>query len=199
MDLEPAVRPALLGLDAPPHPRREHLGPAARQRPLARLPQALEHVDDRQAADVGDRVDLGGGKEVRCHLREAPSRLAHERGVVVERQRRVVAALQQHRRSAARRRELDLGQDFVDRQCVRLRIAGLAVERAELAVRDADIRVVRVRVDHERDDLFREAPEPRLGRQRPQLEQRRVGEEPAALRPIEPLAVEKCVANPFNH
>src|SRR2546427_9289587 len=44
---------------------------------------------------------------------------------------------------------------------------------------DAHVRVVRVRVDHEGDDLVRDPREPDLVGERAQLEERRLGEEPA--------------------
>jgi len=134
MYVEPALRPALLGLDAPPHPRGQHLGPAARQRPLARLPEALEHVDDRQVAHVGHRVDLGGGEEVRRHLREAPARLAHEGSCSSRAAARVVAALQQHR-GAPR----DAANSIFARTSSTVSVyasgSPACVERAELAIR----------------------------------------------------------------
>jgi hypothetical protein len=110
-----------------------------------------------------------------------------------------VAALEQHGRGALRRRELDLRQHLLDRQGVRLGIARLAVEGAKLAVGDAHVRVVRVRVDHERDDFFWETRVPGFRGKRTELEQRRVGEEPAALGAVQALAVEDLVADRFDH
>src|SRR2546427_11231911 len=56
---------------------------------------------------------------------------------------------------------------------------------------DAHVRVVRVRVDHEGDDLVRDPREPDLVGERAQLEERRLGEEPAALVPPEALTAER--------
>src|SRR5262249_58126009 len=100
---------------------------------------------------------------------------------------------------ALRGRELDLAEHLLDGQRVGLGIAGLAIERAELAVGDAHVRVVRVRVDHERDDLLRVARIPRLGGERAELEQGRLVEEPAAFDAVEPLAGERLVANRRDH
>ena len=64
----------------------------------------------------------------------------------------MVAALHEHRRAAERERLLDLLVDHGLRQHVAL--AGVArppVERAEVAVGDADVGVVDVAVDDERD------------------------------------------------
>src|ERR1041384_1894660 len=66
------------------------LGAAAGQRALARVLQAIEDVGEGEAAHLRDRLDLRRREEVRRHLREAPERLAHDRQVVVERQRGVV-------------------------------------------------------------------------------------------------------------
>src|SRR2546427_10010912 len=64
---------------------------------------------------------------------------------------------------------------------------------------DAHVRVVRVRVDHEGDDLVRDPREPDLVGERAQLEERRLGEEPAALVPPEALAVERLLPDRGQH
>ena len=64
----------------------------------------------------------------------------------------MVAALHQHAGAAERERLLDLLEDHRLRQQVALApVAGAAVEGAEVAVGDADVRVVDVAVDDERD------------------------------------------------
>src|SRR5262249_37420905 len=113
------------------------------------------------------------------------ARLAHQREVVVERQGGIVAALKQHGRGALRRRELDLGEDLVHRERPGLAVPRLAIEGAELAVGHADVGVIGIAVDHERHDLLGPSRESRVGGARAELEQRRVGEEVAALRAIE--------------
>src|SRR5579862_7618815 len=66
----------------------------------------------------------------------------------------VVSALHQQARAAERERLLDLLEDDRLRQQVPLpRVARPPVERAEVAVRVADVRVVEVAVDDERDTL----------------------------------------------
>src|SRR4029079_2346714 len=65
----------------------------------------------------------------------------------------VVAALHQDRRAAERQRLLALLEDDRPRQHVALAgVAGPAIEGAERAVGVADVRVVQVAVDDERDD-----------------------------------------------
>ena len=78
----------------------------------------------------------------------------------------MVAALHQEGRAAERERLLDLLEDHRLRQDVALaRIARPAVEGAEVAVRDADVRVVDVPVDDERDLVrVRLAPAHLVGR-----------------------------------
>src|SRR5215831_7202191 len=74
--------------------------------------------------------------------------------VVVDAEVRVMAALHQQPGAAERERLLDLLEDDRLRQQVALAlVAGPAVEGAEVAVGDADVRVVEVAVDDERDAL----------------------------------------------
>src|SRR3954462_1562056 len=78
--------------------------------------------------------------------------------VVVDAEIGMVAALHQEAGAAECERLLDLLEDDRLRQEVALaRVAGPAVEGAEVAVRDADVRVVEVPVDDERD-LIRVVP-----------------------------------------
>ena len=82
---------------------------------------------------------------------------AEEILVVVDAEVGVVAALHEQAGAAERERLLDLLEDHGLRQQVALAlVAGPAVEGAEVAVGDADVRVVEVPVDDERD--------PRAGR-----------------------------------
>jgi len=110
-----------------------------------------------------------------------------------------VAALEQHRRRALGRGELDLGQDFIDGERPRLGIARLPIEGAELAVGDADVRVVGVRVDDERHALVGDAGEPNLLGEGPQLEEPGLGEEEPALVAIESLSVARLVGDAIEH
>ena len=64
----------------------------------------------------------------------------------------MMAALHEQARSADRKRLLDLLEDHRLRQQVALaRVAGAAIERAEITVRDTEVCVVEVAVDDERD------------------------------------------------
>src|SRR5205807_8843886 len=89
--------------------------------------------------------------------------------VVVDAEIWMMAALHEQAGAAEGERLLDLLEDDRLRQEVALAlVAGPAVEGAEVAVRDADVRVVEVAVDDERDlprivepvaDLVRSAPD----------------------------------------
>ena len=188
MHLEPGVGPALLRLDALADAVGEDLGAAARQRGLTGFTEPRDHVVDRQPRDLGHRADLRRREEMRRDVREAPPCLPHEREVVVEGDRRIVAALQQHRRRALRGGERHLREHLVHGERVGVPIPGLAIEGAELAVGHADVRVVRVRIDHERDRSVRQAAKARGLRERAHFEQGRVREQVEAVRAVEPLA-----------
>src|SRR5439155_6923226 len=76
---------------------------------------------------------------------------AEEILVVLDTQVGVVPALHQQTGAAERERLLDLLEDHRLREQVRLAaLAGPPVERAEVAVGDADVRVVEIAVDDER-------------------------------------------------
>ena len=93
----------------------------------------------------------GGDSACRCDLVALLDR-AEEVLVVVDAEVGVVSALHQDACAADRQRLLDLLEDDGLRKQVALgAIAGPAVERAEVAVGDADVRVVDVAVDDERD------------------------------------------------
>src|SRR5579864_1415213 len=77
---------------------------------------------------------------------------AEEILVIVDSEIRVMSALHEQPRAAERERLLDLLEDDGLRQNVALpRVAGPPIERAEIAVGVADVRVVEVAVDDERD------------------------------------------------
>ncbi len=199
MNVEPGLGPPLFRLDARSHSRRENLGAAAGQGRLAGLSEPGEDLADREARDLGHRADLRRREEMGRDLREAPACLPDEREVVVEGERRIVAALQQYRRRALDRGGLHLREHLVHGERVGLGVTGLAVERAELAVGDADVRVVRVGVDDERHRPLGQPPDARGVGERAELKQRCGGEQieavlavesPAALDPL-PDGVER--------
>ena len=75
--------------------------------------------------------------------------------IPLERDVRVVPALHQDLDAAQRLGFVDLGADLLERQRLAFVVLRAAVERAEAAVGDADVRVVDVAVDDVRDDAVR--------------------------------------------
>ena len=98
--------------------------------------------------------------------------VAHQVEVPLERDVRIVPALHQDLDAADRLALVDLGADLLEGQDVALGVLRPAVERAELAVGDADVGVVDVAVDDVGDDVLGVLP-PALGVGQPaQLEER---------------------------
>jgi len=85
VDVEPGGRAALLGLDARAHALGQYLGASAGNRPLSRLPQAIEDVADGELAHHGHRLDLRRGEEVWGDLRKPPARLRDEVQIILKR------------------------------------------------------------------------------------------------------------------
>ena len=125
--------------------------PPPGQRVEARVAQPRERLGDRQLRAPRDVLDLGRRERVEVDL---VARLDAREEVLVplDAEIGVVAALHQHGRAAERERLLDLLVDHRLGQDVALaRVARAPVEGAEVAVGDADVRVVDVPVDDERD------------------------------------------------
>ena len=167
-DVEPLLRLRLLRRDDRPHAVDEDLCAATWDRVeprVAKPRQRLRHGELRTPRDV---LDLRRRERVEVD-RVASLDRAEEILVVVDPEVRVVAALHEQPGPADRDRLLDLLVDDRLRQQIALaQVAGSAVERAEVAVGDADVRVVEVPVDDERDlrrighpvaDLVRDAPD----------------------------------------
>ena len=106
----------------------------------------------------GDPRDVRDVEDLRRRQRVEVDRVARldvgeEVLVPLDPQVRVVAALQQQRRAAEVERLLDLAEDHRLRQHVALRVHRAAVERAEVAVGDAEVGVVDVPVDQNVTDV----------------------------------------------
>ena len=145
---------------------------------LAVAVQQLAHaVDENLGAAARDAVEAGGDQPLddRRHrqLRQARQvdhlrrreRVQLERGIalldaaeqiLVPRQRQIgiVAALQQQLHAADGDRLVDLAEELVEAEHVALRRSDRTVERAEVALRDAHVRVVDVAVDDVGDDAL---------------------------------------------
>ena len=96
--------------------------------------------------------DFGRRQRVQLELRVPRLHRAEQILVPRDRQVRVVAALQQQLIAADGDRLVDLAEDLLEAEHVAVGRADRTVERAEVAARDADVRVVDVAVDDVGDD-----------------------------------------------
>ena len=98
--------------------------------------------------------------------------VAHQLEIPLERDVGVVSALQQDLHAADRLALVDLGADLLEAEHVAFAVLGPAIERAELAVGDADVGVVDVPVDDVGDHVLRMLPPPLGVGELAQLQQR---------------------------
>ena len=148
-DVEPLLRLRLLRRDDLPHAVDEDLGASARNRVETGVAEPCERLRHRELRPPRDVLDLRRRERVEVD-RVARLDRAEEILVVVDPEVGVMAALHQEPGPADRERLLDLLVDHGLRQEVALaHVAGPAVERAEVAVGDAHVRVVEVPVDDE--------------------------------------------------
>src|SRR5262249_33287834 len=148
---EPLVGLRLLRRDLVADAVDQDLAAAARDRVEARVAQPRDRLPEGQPAPPRDVLHLGRRQRMQVDL---VARLDRPEEILVVRDVEVgmVPALHQQAGAAECQRLLDLLEDHRVRQEVALtRVAWAAVERAELAVRVADVRVVEVAIDDERD------------------------------------------------
>ena len=139
------------GRDDPAHPIDEDLGAAARHGVETRVAKSRQRLGDGQLRAARDVLDLRRREGVEVDLVARLDR-AEQILVVVDPEIGVVAALHQEPRAADRECLLDLLVDHGLRQEVALAyVARSPVEGAEVAVGDADVRVVEISIDDERD------------------------------------------------
>ena len=102
---------------------------------------------------------MTSGGDSACSWNVGIARLDRAEQILVplERQIGVVAALQQQLAAAERDRLVDLAEDLLEPEHVAFGRADRTVERAEVAARHADVRVVDVAVDDVGDDPARDA------------------------------------------
>ena len=147
-DLEPLVALRLLRGENRPDAIDEDLAATAGDRVEAGVAQAGDRVGDRQARTARDVRHLGRRERVHVELRVALLDRAEQLFVPVDAELGVVPALHEGAGAADCQRLLDLREDHLVRQDIALaHVARLAVERAEVAVRHADVGVVDVPVD----------------------------------------------------
>ena len=150
---EPLLGVHLLRRDDVAHAVDEDLGAAARDRVEAGVPQARECLGDGQLRAARRVHDLRRRERVEVDPVACFDR-REEILVVVDAEIGMMAALHEQAGAAEGECLLDLLEDDRLRQQVALAlVAGPAVEGAEVAVGDADVRVVEVAVDDERHAL----------------------------------------------
>ena len=201
MHIEPRLGPALLDGDALAYARRQDLRAAARQRALAGLVERLEDAPHVEPAHLHHLVDLGGREEVRRDLGVTLARFAHDGGVERPRDLGVQAALQEHGRRADLAGALHHLHDAFDvvRVTIGRGLADFAVERAEVTVHGAVVRVVGIRVDHVRDDARVGPAHAHFVRERAELDERGFREQVDTLFTAQTLAAGHLVFDAIPH
>src|SRR3954467_15133581 len=121
--------------------------PAAINRSITAGHPRLGHPREMNHLGRRERMQLEGGIPL---LDRAEQVL-----VPLDRQIRIVPALQQQLHAAERDRLVDLAEDLLEPEDVAFAGSNGPVERAEVAARDADVRVVDVAVDDVSDDAVR--------------------------------------------
>jgi hypothetical protein len=161
--LDPAVRRLLLGADPPANLVREDLGATARQAFEPGRDQAVEHGSGGYPLHVRDVLDLGGREGVDLDRGEGGADPAQQVFVPREVKVRMVPALHQDAAAADRHQLGDLLGEYRPRVDVALGMARRPVEGAELAVGDADVRVIDVAIDQVGHAVGRDDPRPAPG------------------------------------
>jgi hypothetical protein len=163
LDAEPFLGLRLLLRHALADLVHQDLAAAARDAVEPRLPQLPHDLRDREAEALAEEDHLAGREPMDVD-RVVPLDVAHQLEIPLERDVRVVSALEQDLHAADGLALVDLGADLLEAEDVPLGVAGPAVERAELAVGDADVGVVDVPVDDVGDHALRvPAPPLRVG------------------------------------
>jgi hypothetical protein len=136
----------------------------------ARVAQAGSRLSVREPGAVGQEHELRDRQRIELDPLAVP--LAHGReqvAVVVEWQLRVEAAVESDEVAAGLEQLVDLREDVLSREHVAPRLVREDVERAVVALGDADVRVVDDPHDHV-GRVVRPVPDrPRLGGEPPQL------------------------------
>ena len=173
-DLEPAGGVLLEGAHPPARRVGQDLGATSRNRVQPGLAQGDQRVAQVHPRELGHERDLDGREAVHVDRVRA---LDEAQQVQIPRKRKIWVdpTLQQDLHAAQRLHLVDLGPDLVEREGVGVAAlrAGRAVERAELAVDVADVRVVDVAVHDVGDDPFGMEPRARGVGVGPELEERR--------------------------
>ena len=150
---EPLVSGGLaVAVEKPPHPIDEDLGAAAGNAVETGGDEAVDDFRDRQPREPRDVHHLRRRERVQAERRIARFHRLEQIDVPLHRQIRVVAALEQQLAAAERDGLVDLPEDLLEPEHVALTGTDRPIERAEVAPRHADVRVVDVAVDDVGDD-----------------------------------------------
>ena len=172
-DLEPAIGSCFLARDLIADALYQDLATAAGDRVESRCHQRPDDFLDRHAEPAREEIDFRWREAVDVN-RVVPLDVPEQIEIPLERDVGVVTALHQNLHAADRFQLVDLAADFFVRQQVALGMFGPAIERAEFAVRDADVGVVDVSIDDVRHDAFRMQLPARVVSQAAELVQRRL-------------------------
>ena len=154
-DVEPLVGGGLaVAVQQRAHAIDENFRAAARHAVEARGNQPIEHLRHRQLRQTRQVDDFGRRQRMQLERRVALLDRAEQILVPRERQVGIVAALQQQLDAADRDGLVDLAEQFVESEDVAFRRSDRTIERAEVALRDADVRVVDVAIDDVADDAL---------------------------------------------
>ena len=154
-DVEPFVgRRLAVAVQQLAHAIDQDLGAAAGNAVEAGGDQPLEHRRHRQLRQPREMDHFGRRQRVQLERRIALLDRAEQVLVPGQRQVGIVAALQQQLDAADRDRLVDLPEQLVEAEDVAFGRSDRTVERAEVALRDADVGVVDVAVDDVGDDAL---------------------------------------------
>ena len=157
-DVEPFVgRRLAVAVQQLAHAIDEDLGAAAGNAVEPGGDQPLDHRRHRQLRQPRQVDDFGRRQRVQLEVGIALLDRAEQIFVPRQRQIGIVAALQQQLHAADGDRFVDLPEQLVEAEDVALGRSDRPIERAEVALRDADVRVVDVAIDDVGDDAARDA------------------------------------------
>src|SRR5688572_19752397 len=147
-DAQPLVGRRLgVAVQQPAHAIDQNLRAAAGNAVEPGRDQPIDDRGRRYPVEPRDMQDFRRRESMQLELRVTRLDRAEEILIPLNRKIRVVAALQQELVSTDRNRLVDLVEDLLEPEHVPLAVPDLAIERAEVAARHADVRVIDVAVD----------------------------------------------------
>ena len=173
-DLEPTIGAGFLASDQVAHTLHENLPAAAGYRVEPGAHELTNHVACVHAERLREEVDFRWGKAVDVN-RMIGFYIPQKIEIPLEWDVRIVPALHEDLYRAYLLRLVDFPADVLVRQRPTLRVLWSAIEGAETAISNADVRVIDVPVNDERYDVARMLLPPNAIRLGAELEERRVG------------------------